>query len=275
MSIPIRILEQIDNSELNAADFYETYGKQEVEDSLTNLRKSNQEILDKYTPEQMRVSVLEKLANKENKQTVQNDAAESTAKKYKPDYMRFIQFAAAAVILCALMIPAALGARARLVATNPDAADTVRVKGNADTKAFENRNPKINLYRLDGDTITTLKNGASAKSGDVIQITYNAGNKDYGVIFSVDGNGNITRHFPEDSWKAEPLHHNYNETPLDFSYELDNAPDFECFIMVTSKEQFSLDDLESKIKNKTDIDYLRRLSYLPKKTDGIIFVLDK
>ena len=45
--------------------------------------------------------------------------------------------------------------------------------------------------------------------------------------------------------------------------------------MVTSKEQFSLDDLESKIKNKTDIDYLRRLSYLPKKTDGIIFVLDK
>ena len=266
MSIPIRILEQINNSELNASDFYETYGQQEVEDSLKNLKKSNQEILDKYTPEQMRVSVMEKLANKERNQT---------AKKYSPNYMRFVQFAAAAVILCALMIPAALGARARLVATDPEAMETVRVKGNADTKAFENRNPKINLYRLDGDTITTLKNGASAKSGDVIQITYNAGNKDYGVISSVDGNGNITRHFPEDSWKAEPLHHNYNETPLDFSYELDNAPDFECFIMVTSKEQFSLDNLESKIKNKTDIDYLRRLSYLPKKTDGIIFVLDK
>ena len=266
MSIPIRILEQINNSELNAADFYETYGQQEVEDSLKNLRESNQEILNKYTPEQMRVSIMEKVANKGRNQTV---------KKYSPDFIRFIQFAAAAVILCAIMIPATLGARARLVTTDSNAADTVRVKGNADTKAFENRNPKINLYRLDGDTITTLKNGASAKSGDVIQITYNAGNKDYGVIFSVDGNGNITRHFPEDSWKAEPLHHNYNETPLDFSYELDNAPDFECFIMVTSKEQFSLDDLESKIKNKTDIDYLRRLSYLPKKTDGIIFVLDK
>ncbi len=272
MSIPIRILEQINNSELNAADFYATYGQQEVEDSLNNLKKSNQEILDKYTPEQMRVKVMEKIANKDNNtinQPVQHKA------KYSPNFTRFVQFAAAAVILCALMIPAALGARARLVSTDPEAMETVRVKGNADTKAFDNRTPKINLYRLDGDTITTLKNGAPAKSGDVIQITYNAGNKDYGVIFSVDGNGNITRHFPEDSWQAEPLHHNYNETPLDFSYELDNAPDFECFIMVTSKEQFSLDDLENKIKNKTDIDYLRRLSYLPKKTEGMIFVLDK
>ena len=62
MSIPIRILEQINNSELNAADFYETYGQQEVEDSLKNLRESNQEILNKYTPEQMRVKVMEKIA---------------------------------------------------------------------------------------------------------------------------------------------------------------------------------------------------------------------
>ena len=87
---------------------------------------------------------------------------------------------------------------------------------------------------------------------------YNAGNKEYGVIFSVDGNGNITRHFPENSWQAEALEHDFSEIPLDFSYELDNAPDFECFIMVTSKQQFTLDDLEDKIKNKTDINYLKK-----------------
>ena len=68
MSIPIRILEQIDQSELNAADYYTTYGKQEVDDSLKNLRDSNQEILDKYSPEQMRIKVMEKLANKGNEQ---------------------------------------------------------------------------------------------------------------------------------------------------------------------------------------------------------------
>ena len=268
MSIPIRILEQINNSELNAADFYDTYGKQEIEDSLADLKKSNQEILDKYSPEQMRIKVMKKLANKDykgNKQTVQN----------KPDFMRYIQYAAAAALLCAILVPATLRAKSSSIATNPDSVETVRIKGNADAKNFDNRTPKINLYRQDGDKITSLKNGAFAKSGDVIQITYNAGNKNYGVIFSVDGNGNITRHFPEDSWQAEPLHHNYDETPLDFSYELDNAPDFECFVMVTSKEQFNLDDIETKIKNKTDIDYLRRLSYLPKKTEGTIFLLDK
>ena len=269
MSIPIRILEQIDQSELNAADFYAAYGKQDVDDSLKKLKESNQEILDKYTPEQMRIKVMEKIANKDNNQTVKSKV------KYSPDFARCIKFAAAAVLLCAIMIPMALREKSISIATNPATVETVRVKGNADAKAFENRNPKINLYRQDGDKITSLKNGAFAKSGDVIQITYNAGNKNYGVIFSVDGNGNITRHFPEDSWQAEPLLHNYNETPLDFSYELDNAPDFECFVMVTSKEQFSLDDIETKIKNKTDIDYLRRLSYLPKKTEGIIFVLGK
>ena len=69
--------------------------------------------------------------------------------------------------------------------------------------------------------------------------------------------------------------HRADDTPLDFSYELDNAPDFECFIMVTSKKQFSLDGLESAIKNKTDIDYLTELSYLPKKTEGTTFILEK
>ena len=120
-----------------------------------------------------------------------------------------------------------------------------------------------------------MKDGDFARSGDVIQITYNAGQSEYGVIFSVDGNGNITRHFPENSWNAAKLEHRADETPLDFSYELDNAPDFECFIMVTSNKQFSLEGIENTIKNKTDIDYLTKLSYLPKKTDGITFTLEK
>lgn len=270
MAIPTRILEQINSSELNAADYYAVYGKQEIEDSLAKLRQSDQEILNKYKPEQMRAKIESKL----NKKPVILNA----------NFIRYAQFAAAAAFLCAIIIPASMRAKSN---SNPIAAETIvesttktnsetiRIKGNANVKSTGNHNPSINLYRQDGDKITTLSNGAFAKSGDVIQITYNAGNKEYGVIFSVDGNGNITRHFPENSWQAEALEHDFNETPLDFSYELDNAPDFECFIMVTSKQQFTLDDLEDKIKNKTDIDYLKKLSYLPKKTDGITFVLDK
>lgn len=267
MAIPTRILEQINSSELNAADYYAIYGKQEIEDSLAKLRQSDQEILNKYKPEQMRAKIESKL----NKKPVILNA----------NFIRYAQFAAAAAFLCAIIIPASMRAKSNANPSNvsPIAAETssesVRIKGNANTKSIGNPNPQINLYRQDGDKITTLSNGAFAKSGDVIQITYNAGNKEYGVIFSVDGNGNITRHFPENSWQAEALEHDFGEIPLDFSYELDNAPDFECFIMVTSKQQFTLDDLEDKIKNKTDINYLKKLSYLPKKTEGITFVLGK
>ena len=271
MAIPTRILEQINSSELNAADFYAVYGKQEVENSLANLKQSDQEILHKYTPEQMRAKVEAKL----HKKPVILNAS----------FIRYAQFAAAAAFMCAIIIPASMRAKSNANLANGNTitvespaepnTETVRIKGNANVKSVGNQNPRINLYRQDGDKITTLNNGAFAKSGDVIQITYNAGNKEYGVIFSVDGNGNITRHFPENSWEAEPLEHDFGEIPLDFSYELDNAPDFECFIMVTSKQQFTLDDLDNKIKNKTDINYLKKLSYLPKKTEGITFVLGK
>ena len=45
--------------------------------------------------------------------------------------------------------------------------------------------------------------------------------------------------------------------------------------MVTSKNQFTLEDIENKIQNKTDIEYLTELSYLPKKTEGVTFTLEK
>jgi len=267
MAIPSRILEQINSSEVKASDFYKIYGKQEVEASLAEIKKSDQKILTEYTPELMRAKIEEKMQKKNDRKKVDN----------KIIFIRYAQFAAAAIVLCAIMIPAGLRIKSNASLTNstPAATENVRIKGSANTENYNYKDPKLNLYRQDGSKITCLNNGAFAKSGDVIQITYNAGNKEYGVIFSVDGNGNITRHFPEDSWQAQPLLHRNDEIPLDFSYELDNAPDFECFIMVTSKKQFNLDDLEDKIKNKKDIDYLKKLSYLPKKTEGITFVLGK
>ena len=256
MAIPTRILEEIKNSELDAENFYSIYGKENIDAALKDLKKSDEEILNTYSVEAMRASVAAKLG--------------------KPNILRFpattrlISYAAAAVLLAAVLVPAGLK-NSKMTAGH--AAPTERVKGASTAPA--NPNPSINLYRQKGREVQALNNGDFARSGDIIQITYNAGTEEYGVIFSVDGNGNITRHFPENSWKAGQLIHRNDETPLDFSYELDNAPDFECFIMVTSKKQFSLEDIESKIINKTDIDYLTELSYLPKKTEGITFTLEK
>ena len=270
MAVPNRILEGIKACELNAQDFYSVYGKKSIEAGLNDLKKSDEEILAKYSAQDMKNAVAIKLANRKfgNKQAAESKTSNNVLKF--PAY-KIVSFAAAAVLLAAIVIPAGL----RSSITSKTSAPTERIKGNAKTEAAAIETPQLNLYRQKGRAIQALSDGDFARSGDVIQITYNSGMEEYGVIFSVDGNGNITRHFPENSWDAEKLIHRTDETPLDFSYELDNAPDFECFIMVTSKKQFSLNDIESKIKNKTDINYLTALSYLPKKTEGTTFILEK
>ena len=263
-TIPTRVLEEIKNSEVDAKNFYAIYGKENIESALNELKKSDEEILNTYSVESMKAAVAGKLvANKLSG----SGTAKGTILTFPAS--RFISYAAAAVLLAAIIIPAGLKSSKIGAGTTP----TERVKGNA--PAAKSADPQIKLYRQKGREIQALNDGDFAHSGDVIQITYNAGADEYGVIFSVDGNGNITRHFPENSWQAAHLEQSTDETPLDFSYELDNAPDFECFIMVTSKKEFSLDGIENSIKKKTDIDYLTRLSYLPKRTEGVTFTLEK
>ena len=264
MAIPTRILEEIKNSEVDAKNFYSLYGKENIEAAIDDLKKSDEEILNTYSVDAMKAAVAGKLAANKIKES---KASEGTILKFPA--MKIVTYAAAAVLLAAILVPAGL-MNFNIGSKNTPA---VRVKGNAPVEKVTE--PQIKLYRQKGREIQALNDGDFARSGDVIQITYNAGEKEYGVIFSVDGNGNITRHFPENSWQAAHLEQHNDETPLDFSYELDNAPDFECFILVTSKKQFTLDDIENKIKNKTDINYITNLSYLPKKTDAVTFTLEK
>ena len=267
MAIPTRILEEIKNSEVNAENFYSIYGKENIEAALNDLKKSDEEILNTYSVESMKAAVAGKMAA--SKLKANNNEGQEASNILRFPTVRFVTYAAAAVLLAAIVIPAGLK-NSKVAAAN---APTERVKGNA--LAPDSKDPQLKLYRQKGREIQALNDGDFARSGDIIQITYNAGSDEYGVIFSVDGNGNITRHFPENSWQAAPLEQRNDETPLDFSYELDNAPDFECFVLVTSKKQFSLEDIESKIKNKTDIDYITKLSYIPKKTEGVTFTLEK
>lgn len=270
MAIPNRILEEIKNSEKDAKDFYSIYGKENIDIALENLKKSDEEILNKYSVENMKAKVAAKLnANKNGSKSCESKSVSQNILKFPAH--KIISYAAAAVFLAAILIPAGMMS-SNTEKMQPNSRPIINTKGNA---IQANTEPEIKLYRQQGREVQALNNGDLAHSGDVIQITYNAGAQEFGVIFSVDGNGNVTRHFPENSWQAERLIHRNDETPLDFSYELDNAPNFECFILVTSMKEFSLDGIENQIKNKTDIDYLKELSYLPKKTDGVTFVLEK
>lgn len=301
MKIPSRILEAICNNELQAQDFYDVYGKENVINACNEIKLSNEQIKQTYSAEEMKRAVAQKLQNVKNHESSKKDkksgktelkhqnfavfGGNNVQKAQKTSFSKFkvIVPAMAAAVLAVALLPRMILSKnlqnpQNLSEISPKSAN-VRVKGAKNINNLENsrqnQKSEIRLYKKTDDGVQLLANGDSVKNGDVIQITYAPGKNNYGVIFSVDGNGNITRHFPEKSWKSERLSHEKPEIPLNFSYELDNAPNFECFVMVSSEKEFNLNDIEKRIENSKELEYLLEMKYLPKKTDGAIFVLEK
>lgn len=252
--IPELLLEEILLGEKDERDYYEKYGKSEIQAALAELRKSDQEILAQYPLEKAREDIIKKGFESKNP-----PAAKRTFKAGT-----FMKYAAAAVLIFAFGLPLALNTYKTSAASAP----VERVKGSG-------LHHQIRLYRQENGEASLLKNGEKACENDLIQITYLPGEYKYGVIFSVDGRGNVTRHFPEDSWSAALLAKTGEEVPLSFSYALDDAPDYECFIFAASKSEFDLSDIEEIDKNTFSIDFLKKGSYLPNNCDGSIFVLKK
>ena len=114
----------------------------------------------------------------------------------------------------------------------------------------------IFVYKKSGDSALRLKNKAKVSEGDIIQISYVASGAKYGAIISIDGNGYLTQHYPEFGTKAFELD-NKGEIPLDFSYQLDDAPDFERFVFITSDNQFDISSLMDFVDNSKNISKLK------------------
>ncbi|HNX22614.1 MAG TPA: hypothetical protein PKG60_01105 [Spirochaetota bacterium] len=143
--------------------------------------------------------------------------------------------AAAMILVIIFMIP---GTRNTVNIDTPYD-DTVRIKG---------LDSKLLLYRMKGKEIEELKNMDTARSGDIIQVGYIAsGNYKYGVILSIDGRGSVTMHLPDESSSGKELDLN-KRILLNKSYELDNSPSFERFIMILSADPINSSDIIEKAK---------------------------
>ncbi len=118
---------------------------------------------------------------------------------------------AAAVLLVFLLAP-------RLLAP-PD--EGLRPKGD----------PRLTIYRKGAAGVEELRAGATVQEGDLLQIRYASAGREHGVIFSVDGRGEATLHFPRTASESTALE---GTRLLPYAYELDAAPGFERFFFVTS-----------------------------------------
>jgi hypothetical protein len=100
--------------------------------------------------------------------------------------------------------------------------------------------PGLVLYRQGATGPEQLGPSALARTGDVLQVAYRSAGRRYGVVVSIDGRGQVTRHMPRTGEQAAPLQAGA-AVPLPEAYRLDDAPGFERFFLVTSDAPFGVE----------------------------------
>jgi hypothetical protein len=84
--------------------------------------------------------------------------------------------------------------------------------------------------------------GGHAARGDLLQLAYDkAPEGSYGVLISLDGARRVTLHLPEEGARTSSSLTSVREIRLTSAYELDDAPDFERFVLVSSARPFPVE----------------------------------
>ncbi len=131
------------------------------------------------------------------------------------------------VILPALAAAAAAAVAVVLLPRQPGL--DARLKGMA---------PHLEVHRQrPGGEPEALPAGAPVRAGDLLQLSYVAAGASYGVVVSVDGRGAVTLHLPEGGGRAAELRRG-GAVALAHAYQLDDAPGFERFFLVTGRAPF-------------------------------------
>jgi hypothetical protein len=167
-------------------------------------------------------------------------APEVTARPGRPWLIRWpvpTALAVAAVLVLALA-PRLLSPplRERIAGDHP--APSAPAVGSGDR--IKGLGPSLVLFRKTDSGSETLADGAVAQAGDVVRVGYRAAGRTHGVILSVDGRGVVTVHLPDRGGEAAPLRRG-DTVLLDRAYELDDAPRFERFYLVTADRAFDVE----------------------------------
>ena len=197
----------------------------ELQKRVSAIRMSNK----MFYENSMSQSSLDKIENRINRHV---DEKPSERGKFSSTYW---QFAATGVAMCfslLLFLPS-------IVTKNIDVeipGSEVRLKGIS---------PALNIYRKQGEYIEKIKNHQAVKQRDVLQLGYQRAGYQYGMIFSIDGRGVVTLHFPESVGGSTRLKSD-GEMALPHAYELDDAPKFERFFLLLSNSTLNVKEVLAK-----------------------------
>ncbi len=124
-------------------------------------------------------------------------------------------------------VPALAAAATLFVALNPGeqtGGEVTRAKG---------LHPTLFVHRQTDEGSERLDDGDVATEHDVLQLSYLAAGRERGAIVSIDGRGTVTLHHPP-TVDGDTTLLPAGEAALPRAYELDDAPSFERFFLVTT-----------------------------------------
>lgn len=137
--------------------------------------------------------------------------------------------------------------------------------------------PRLIVRVKDGAELRPLQDGDVAHHGDVLQLSYVAAGMAHGAIVSIDGAGVVTVHLPGEG-SSDTRIQQRKETPLPYSYELDDAPGFERFYFVTSPRPLSRREVVAAAESLAASGMASERERLPLDDEGLVQVsvrLDK
>jgi hypothetical protein len=194
---------------------------------LDSLRESDRRILEEYSPERMSQVIRQRHKMESRKK--------SPAAKVSWTAGLMLKRVALPAGALALLIPAILylpglftGEPAmRQLAETRQMADTTRIKG--DSGLF--------IYRSEPAGPKRLKQDSRVHAGDLLQISFLSPADSHVAVFSIDARGSVTLHYPANESASTKIRPGARVL-APRSFELDDAPGFERFFMVSSKSSF-------------------------------------
>jgi hypothetical protein len=220
----------------------------DVRERVSALEQSSDEILRQYPPNVMAASIRARLSAR----------GEGHRERDRRVASRLQLGLAAAATLAAVAV---LGPRAT---PPPERPDVTRPKGGP---------VALQVYRSSSAGVERLLPGGVAREHDVLQLAYHVPAARQGAIVSVDATGVVTRHLPAAGAWSVPLEPGAS-VPLPDAYELDAAPGYERFVLVTADRPFPVEVVEAAVKSASTGGTDARLE-LPPGLEASSFVLRK
>jgi hypothetical protein len=135
-----------------------------------------------------------------------------------------------------LAVPVAAAAALLVMAIRP-VVPLARIDEGLEVTRAKGLAPHLVVYLKAPSGARQLHEGESVRPRDVVQLATVAPGRPFAAVVSVDGGGGVTRHLPE---VGGPPILPSSETALQRSFELDEAPGFERFFLVTAEQPFDV-----------------------------------